>query len=176
MLFIGSHFQRRDQDFLNERLESLLAAIEALRSISGQQPAASAAASNPDEIVHKIPALGGNPQRVLIIASWRTGSTFLSELIASNLRNMRYFAYEPLLANFKNRVSSAPETQEAIDLLDNVMNCRYENVVDYRHYAMQVVHHRNPGLWDQMWDQQSKHHQTLQKLMRNRSFRGNSYP
>ena len=48
-----------------------------------------------------IPAFGGNPQRTLIVASWRSGSTFLSQLLAANLKDMRYAIYEPLLAKFR---------------------------------------------------------------------------
>ena len=59
---------------------------------------------NLEEMTRRIPALGGNPQRTLIVAAWRTGSTFLSQLLASNLKDMRYFVYEPLMAQFRIHV------------------------------------------------------------------------
>lgn len=54
-----------------------------------------------DDFELKIPALGGNPERIIISAGWRTGSTFLSELVFSSLRNMSFFTYEPLLDKFQ---------------------------------------------------------------------------
>ena len=78
------------KSFLKNRSEAL---IEAL--IDSENP----------ELLSKwprlIPAFGGNPQRTLIVASWRSGSTFLSQLLASNLKDMRYSIYEPLMAKFR---------------------------------------------------------------------------
>ena len=45
----------------------------------------------------KIAAIGGKPENILIIASWRTGSTFLGQLIATSFKN-RFYIYEPLIA------------------------------------------------------------------------------
>ena len=51
-----------------------------------------------DEFKKKIPGLGGKPFTIIIVASWRTGSTFLAQLVASGLKDMRFFIYEPLMA------------------------------------------------------------------------------
>ena len=51
-----------------------------------------------EKIKQKILGLEGKPQSIIIVASWRTGSTFLAQLVASGLKNMRFFIYEPLLA------------------------------------------------------------------------------
>ena len=51
-----------------------------------------------DKFKKKIPGLGGKPFTIIIVASWRTGSTFLAQLVASGLKNMRFFIYEPLMA------------------------------------------------------------------------------
>ena len=51
-----------------------------------------------DKIKEKIPGLGGKPFTIIVVASWRTGSTFLAQLVASGLKNLRFFIYEPLLA------------------------------------------------------------------------------
>ena len=50
-----------------------------------------------NEIRQKIAGIGGKPENILIIASWRTGSTFLGQLIASSFKN-RFYIYEPLIA------------------------------------------------------------------------------
>ena len=51
-----------------------------------------------DKFKENIPGLGGKPFTIIIVASWRTGSTFLAQLVASGLKNLRFFIYEPLLA------------------------------------------------------------------------------
>ena len=56
-----------------------------------------------DKIKEKIPGLGGKPFTIIIVASWRTGSTFLAQLVASGLKNLRFFIYEPLLAKVCTR-------------------------------------------------------------------------
>ena len=80
---------------------------------------------NQDEIIHQIPALGGNPKVSLIIANWRTGSTFLSELVSSNLKDMRFFIYEPLMSKF--RVSRLRESEDVKKVNDAIhfkqINC-----------------------------------------------------
>ena len=87
----------QDVALIEERVRSLVATL-ASTSVKS------------DQIVHQIPALDGNPKSILIMASWRTGSTFLTELIGSSLNNLRYLAYEPLLAKF--RVNWVPAGQE----------------------------------------------------------------
>ena len=56
-----------------------------------------------EKIRQKIPGLQGKPQSIIIVASWRTGSTFLAQLVASGLKNMRFFIYEPLLPRVISR-------------------------------------------------------------------------
>ena len=56
-----------------------------------------------EKIKQKILGLEGKPQSIIIVASWRTGSTFLAQLVASGLKNMRFFIYEPLLAKVSLR-------------------------------------------------------------------------
>ena len=51
-----------------------------------------------DKFKKKIPGLGGKPFTIIIVASWRTGSTFLAQLVASGLKNLRFFIYEPLMS------------------------------------------------------------------------------
>ena len=64
-------------------------------------------------MVQKIPILGGDPKIILIVAGWRTGSTFLSELVSSNLKNMRLMVYEPLMSKFRvNRIRKETEVTE----------------------------------------------------------------
>ena len=56
-----------------------------------------------DKFKKKIPGLGGKPFTIIIVASWRTGSTFLAQLVASGLKDMRFFIYEPLMAKVSKK-------------------------------------------------------------------------
>ena len=81
------------------------------------------------------------------------GSTFLTELVASNLKNMRYFIYEPLMSRFRvNRVRDKKRVKEALNILRTIISCRYDQIEDDRHFIMEAMHHRNPYLWQNMWD------------------------
>ena len=108
---------------------------------------------NLEEMTRRIPALGGNPQRTLIVAAWRTGSTFLSQLLASNLKDMRYFVYEPLMAQFRVHVIKDPLQQaQALQLLQKIFNCEYDQIQDERHYVLNAMYLQNAPLWQAMWN------------------------
>ena len=94
---------------LEDRIDSLVQTISNLANNSDVR------LFEKDKIVKKIPALGGTPQVILIVAGWRTGSTFLSELVSSNLKNMRYLIYEPLMSRFRvNLIREEAKVKEAL--------------------------------------------------------------
>ena len=96
---------------MEERIESLVQTISNLANTSDVR------LFEKDKIVQKIPALGGTPQIILIVAGWRTGSTFLSELVSSNLKNIRYLIYEPLMSKFRvNLIREEAKVKEALYL------------------------------------------------------------
>ena len=108
---------------------------------------------NLEEMTRRIPALGGNPQRTLIVAAWRTGSTFLSQLLASNLKDMRYFVYEPLMAQFRIHViKDSLQQQQALQLLQKIFHCEYNQIQDPRHYVLNAMYLQNAPLWRTMWN------------------------
>ena len=108
---------------------------------------------NLEEMTRRIPALGGNPQRTLIVAAWRTGSTFLSQLLASNLKDMRYFVYEPLMAQFRIHViKDSLQQQQALQLLQKIFHCEYNQINDERHYVLNAMYLQNAPLWRTMWN------------------------
>ena len=99
--------RRESFEMLEERIDSLVQTISNLANNSDFKLF--------DEIVQKVPALGGTPQVILIVAGWRTGSTFLSELVSSNLKNMRYLIYEPLMSKFRvNLIREEARVKEAL--------------------------------------------------------------
>ena len=105
----GTGLQRENFEMLEERIESLVQTISNLANNSDVR------LFEKDKIVQKIPALGGTPQIILIVAGWRTGSTFLSELVSSNLKNMRYLIYEPLMSKFRvNLIREEAKVKEAL--------------------------------------------------------------
>merc|ERR1719510_651648 len=76
-----------------------------------------------DKFKKKIPGLGGKPFTIIIVASWRTGSTFLAQLVASGLKNMRFFIYEPLMAKYRiHQIKEESMEEEAVgDVLENAL-------------------------------------------------------
>ena len=99
--------RKENFEMLEERIDSLVQTISNLANNSDFKLF--------DEIVQKVPALGGTPQVILIVAGWRTGSTFLSELVSSNLKNMRYLIYEPLMSKFRvNLIREEAKVKEAL--------------------------------------------------------------
>ena len=104
-------------------------------------------------MTRRIPALGGNPQRTLIVAAWRTGSTFLSQLLASNLKDMRYFVYEPLMAQFRiHLINNSLQQEQALQLLQKIFHCEYNQIQDPRHYVLNAMYLQNAPLWRTMWN------------------------
>ena len=71
--------RRESFEMLEERIDTLVQTISNLANNSDVR------LFEKNNIVQKIPALGGTPQVILIVASWRTGSTFLSELCSVHL-------------------------------------------------------------------------------------------
>ena len=105
----GTGLRRENFEMMEERIESLVQTISNIANNSDVR------LFEKDKIVQKIPALGGTPQIILIVAGWRTGSTFLSELVSSNLKNMRYLIYEPLMSKFRvNLIREEAKVKEAL--------------------------------------------------------------
>ena len=118
----GTGLKRENFEMLEERIESLVETFSNLANISDVR------LFDKDKIVQKIPALGGTPQIILIVAGWRTGSTFLSELVSSNLKNMRYLIYEPLMSKFRvNLIREEAKVKEALYL-----SFIYKNLQDFK--------------------------------------------
>ena len=118
----GTGLRIENFEMLEERIESLVQTISNLANNSDVR------LFEKDKIVQKIPALGGTPQIILIVAGWRTGSTFLSELVSSNLKNMRYLIYEPLMSKFRvNLIREEAKVKEALYL-----SFIYKNLQDFK--------------------------------------------
>ncbi len=67
---------------------------------------------------------GGEPMRVIIFATWRTGSTFLGQLLASHPG--AYYFHEPLFGLLPLDARRNPShTTRALQVTKNILRCRY---------------------------------------------------
>jgi hypothetical protein len=76
---------------------------------------------------------GGTPIRNVILTTWRSGSTFLGDLVISHPGT--FYHYEPLLHFGITRVrdysgvgGSVYDGRKAVDTLRDLMNCDYSKL------------------------------------------------
>lgn len=92
---------------------------------------------------------GGQPVRTVIITTWRSGSTFLGDVINSVPGN--YYHYEPLLGYGIMQIRGAPHSESALRTLKSLLNCDYTNLHKYLRFGMSHVYlfTHNTRLWNQ---------------------------
>lgn len=66
---------------------------------------------------------GGNPMRSVIVSTWRSGSTFLGDVLNSLPGN--YYHYEPLLTYDIMQIRGPPYDKPAIKTLKKLLSCNY---------------------------------------------------
>jgi len=66
---------------------------------------------------------GGQPVRNIIITTWRSGSTFLGDILNSHPGN--FYHYEPLLDYDIIQIRGPPHSTTAIQVLRNLLNCNF---------------------------------------------------
>lgn len=96
-----------------------------------------------------VPELGGQPIRTIVITTWRSGSTFLGDVLNSHPAN--FYHYEPLLDYEIVQIRSGPLASEALLNLKALLNCNYTGMDHYLEYGK---HHNwlfthNTRLWAQ---------------------------
>lgn len=64
--------------------------------------------------------------RSIIIATWRSGSTFLGDILNSVPGN--YYHYEPLLDHGIVQIRGPPKSLQALRYLKQLLNCNYTNM------------------------------------------------
>ncbi|KAJ9587785.1 hypothetical protein L9F63_018768, partial [Diploptera punctata] len=96
-----------------------------------------------------VPELGGNPVKSLIITTWRSGSTFLGDVLNSHPGN--YYHYEPLLDYDIVQIRGEPAASGAVKHLRNLLNCNYTDMEHYLSYGKDHVwlFKHNTRLWEQ---------------------------
>lgn len=94
-------------------------------------------------------AQGGEPLRTVIIATWRSGSTFLGDVI--NALPGNYYHYEPLLDYGIAQIRGPPHAETALNVLKNLLNCDYTDLTRYLEFGMthSYLFTHNKRLWSQ---------------------------
>ncbi|KAH9632145.1 hypothetical protein HF086_006579 [Spodoptera exigua] len=72
---------------------------------------------------------GGHPIRTLVISSWRSGSTFLGDLVNSIPSN--YYHYEPLLMYGTKQLRRPTDATEALSIVRRMFKCNFEGLEEY---------------------------------------------
>lgn len=76
-----------------------------------------------------IPQDGGTPEINLLITMWRSGSTFIGNIL--NAMPTDFYHYEPLISFGVKQLRDPKELDSGIELLQHLMHCNYTNMPDY---------------------------------------------
>lgn len=92
---------------------------------------------------------GEVPLRVLLVTTWRSGSTFLGQVLANHPAVFNH--YEPFSSLGVRQVRSGREAFQAQQLLHRLMDCQYAGQDEYlnhtRTHAEDMLGH-NKGIWE----------------------------
>ncbi|XP_014211270.1 carbohydrate sulfotransferase 4-like isoform X2 [Copidosoma floridanum] len=92
----------------------------------------------------------GNPVRSVVLTTWRSGSTFLGDILNAHPAN--FYHYEPLLDFGIVQIREPPVSDEALDNLDSMFKCDYSNLGQYLSFGKNShpwVFNHNTHLWKQ---------------------------
>ncbi|XP_052837518.1 carbohydrate sulfotransferase 4 isoform X1 [Drosophila gunungcola] len=101
-----------------------------------------------ERLADMTPETNGTPVRSVVVTSWRSGSTFLGDILNSIPGN--FYHYEPLL-DFGIKQIRDPDDQElAVQNLKNLLNCDYADMLDYLNFGKTHTYlfEHNTRLWD----------------------------
>ncbi|KMY88540.1 uncharacterized protein Dsimw501_GD23416, isoform B [Drosophila simulans] len=101
-----------------------------------------------ERLTDMTPETNGTPVRSVVVTSWRSGSTFLGDILNSIPGN--FYHYEPLL-DFGIKQIRDPDDQElAVQNLKNLLNCDYADMIDYLNFGKTHTYlfEHNTRLWD----------------------------
>jgi Sulfotransferase domain len=93
------------------------------------------------------PETGGIPIRSIIVSTWRSGSTFLGDILNSLPGN--FYHYEPLLNYGIKQIRGAPDDKFAVEIIKKLLKCNYTDSVDYLDYGKTQINlfTHNTRLW-----------------------------
>ncbi|XP_004926075.1 carbohydrate sulfotransferase 3 [Bombyx mori] len=91
---------------------------------------------------------GGRPLRNIIISSWRSGTTFLGEVL--NAMPGNYYHFQPLLKYGHVQLKESAQVKAALSSMKSLLKCDFRGMDDYFDYGsghdFQFSH--NTRLWD----------------------------
>ncbi|XP_026668519.1 carbohydrate sulfotransferase 5-like isoform X2 [Ceratina calcarata] len=92
---------------------------------------------------------GGRPMRSVILTSWRSGSTFLGDVVNAHPAN--FYHYEPLLDFGIVQIRGPPLADEALKNLESLLRCNFSDLDRYLDYGKTHpwVFNHNTHLWKQ---------------------------
>ncbi|XP_045602639.2 carbohydrate sulfotransferase 4 isoform X2 [Procambarus clarkii] len=76
---------------------------------------------------------GGNPVRSLVVTTWRSGSTFIGDVLQSHPAT--FYHYEPLLDFGISQIREGKLAEQAIYSLRHLLTCNYTNMESYLEYG-----------------------------------------
>ncbi|XP_039951237.1 carbohydrate sulfotransferase 4 [Bactrocera neohumeralis] len=93
------------------------------------------------------PETNGTPVRSVIITTWRSGSTFLGDIL--NAMPGNFYHYEPLLSFGINQVRDPSGGSEALHMLRHLLHCNYTDMQEYLEYGKEhsYLFEHNERLW-----------------------------
>lgn len=102
-----------------------------------------------EKLTELTPETNGMPVRSLILTTWRSGSTFLGDIL--NAMPANYYHYEPLLEYDITRIRGPPKSRGALDLLTNLLKCNYSDLDSYLEFGQthSYLFSHNNRLWMQ---------------------------
>jgi len=90
---------------------------------------------------------GGNPVRAMVATTWRSGSTFLGDIMTAHPAT--FYHYEPLLHYDIVQARSGARAEDAVRTLKDLMHCNYTSLGSYLQYGKshQWLFSHNQPLW-----------------------------
>ncbi|XP_046418496.1 carbohydrate sulfotransferase 5-like isoform X1 [Neodiprion fabricii] len=97
----------------------------------------------------------GNPIRSVIVSTWRSGSTFLGDILAAHPG--LFYHYEPLSDFDIVQIRGPPLASQALTNIKALLNCEYADLDHYVEYVKNQswIFRLNPPLWTQCQAHQS---------------------
>jgi hypothetical protein len=96
-----------------------------------------------------VPETNGIPMRSILVSSWRSGSTFLGDVLNSLPAN--FYHYEPLLNYDIIKIRGPPHDKTAVKSLKKLLKCNYTGLDDYLEFGQShnYLFSHNTKLWNQ---------------------------
>lgn len=109
------------------------------------------------QLLDLIPESGGQPKRAMIATTWRSGSTFLGDILLSHPAT--FYHYEPLINYQIHQIRDGFLASKAVQVIESIFNCDYSNLGNFFDYArrhLEALSH-NERLWSHCYGLNRQH-------------------